>query len=255
MDFEFNSQQEALYNRITDLCRQHLPEDPDQSPEKNKDAALEAYPEALYQAMVDAGVLELPGNEDDGSAWENTSTFITAEAAAASSYTAMLTYIWGKPAAAFLQWGCTPEQKERWRPDLVAGKARYAFALIEPEAGSDLTALGCVAEPTADGYVLNGDKSYVMGAAHADHIAVVARAPNDANIREATSVFMVPVDAPGLSMENMELTVGRSVGCAEVHLDDVKVGKDQLLGEENEGWGGVMIANGHSRLLVSAGAV
>src|SRR5699024_11223182 len=110
------------------------------------------------------------------------------------------------------------------------GRSRYTFALVEPEAGSDLTAMSCAAEPTAEGYVLNGRKTYVTGAAHVDYIAVVARAPNAANIREATSVFMVPVDAPGLSMANLDLSAGRSVGCAEIRLNDVKVGKDQLLG-------------------------
>lgn len=255
MDFQFNPGEETLYNQIADLCRQHLPAGLDQPGGADRDAALKDYPEALYQALAEAGALELPGYEENGVEWSNTSKLIVTEATAASSYTAMLMYIAGGPVAAMLQWGCTPKQIQRWRPDLIAGRASYTFALVEPEAGSDLTALSCVAEPAADGYILNGHKTYVTGAAHVDHVAVVARAPGDANIREATSVFMVPTDAPGLSMENMELSAGRSVGCADVHLKDVKVGEDLLLGAENEAWGAVTIANGHSRLLVSAGAV
>lgn len=255
MDFQLDTRQEALYQQITELCRQHLPEDPDRHWTKDKEAALEDYPEGLYRAMAAAEVYEMTGNKVNGHVRETTDTLIIAEALAASSFTASLLYLTSASVALLLQFGCDAEQQERWLPDMVAGRARFTLALVEPDAGSDAGALQCTAEPTEGGYVLNGHKSYVMGAAHADHIAVVARAPNQANIREATSVFMVPADAPGLSIENLDLNAGRSVGCAEVRLKDVQVGKDQLLGAENESWGLVMLATGFSRMLVATASV
>lgn len=255
MYFQFDARQEALYRNITDLCRQHLPENLDQSITSDKDSALKEYPENLHRALADAGVFKLAGQEVAGHVWEVTDALIITEALAASSFSAASMYLASAPVTTLLQYGCPPEQQERWVPGLVSGKTRYAFALTEPEAGSDLAALQCRGEKAGDGYVLNGHKNYVTGAAHADYITVVARAPNSDNIREATSVFMVPLDAPGLAIENRDVMAGRSAGCADIHLNGVKVGSDQLLGTENEDWGILSLARGYLRLLVAAAAL
>lgn len=254
MEFEFDTRQEALFREIAALCRKHVPES-GLSLAKDAEAALENYPEALRRALVGAGAYNLVSDGIGGPELDFTDTAIITEAVAGVSFSALLLYMSTAPFASLLQNACTPEQKARWTPGLKSGKTGFTLALVEPDAGSDWTALQCVAEPTGDGYVLNGCKNYVTAAAHADYIAVVARAPGSADIRAATSVLMVPVDAPGVTIENRDLTAGRSVGCAEVHLKDVQVGKDHLLGAENQAWGSVILAIGLSRLLVAAASV
>ena len=94
-------------------------------------------------------------------------------------------------------------QKARFLPDIKAGKCQVAFALTEPEAGSDATSIKTVATRVPGGFRLNGEKIFTTGAAVADYIFVVAR--NEAVGMEGrqVSVFMVKQNTEGLSVERL----------------------------------------------------
>jgi alkylation response protein AidB-like acyl-CoA dehydrogenase len=121
----------------------------------------------------------------------------------------------------------------QWRPRLVSGSAVAAFALTEPDAGSDAGAIALRAEPDGDGWRLTGTKLWISNAPDADLYTVFARTTEGAGAR-GVSAFAVPGDAAGLSGQPLELLAPHPVGRLE--FDGVLVLGDQLLGERDRGF-------------------
>src|SRR3954454_22042983 len=92
----------------------------------------------------------------------------------------------------------TPDQKDRWLPDLAAGTRKIAFAITEPDAGSNSHNLSTAARKTERGYLLNGQKTYITGVEEADEILVVARLRTDQGLG-LPLLAIIPADAPGLT--------------------------------------------------------
>ncbi|MFI5608540.1 acyl-CoA dehydrogenase family protein [Amycolatopsis sp. NPDC051903] len=125
------------------------------------------------------------------------------------------------------------EQVARWLPAVASGDAVAAFALTEPDAGSDAAALQLAAEPDGDGWRLTGSKMWISNAPEADFYTVFARTVPDAGSR-GVSAFVVPGDRAGLSGEHLDLVSPHPIGTLE--FDGVRVHRDELLGEENRGF-------------------
>jgi acyl-CoA dehydrogenase len=126
-----------------------------------------------------------------------------------------------------------PEQVDRWLPTVAAGEAIAAFALTEPEAGSDAAALSLAAEPDGDGWRLSGEKVWISNAPDADVYAVFARTTPDIGAK-GVSAFVVPGDRPGLSGEPLDLVSPHPIG--RLTFDGVRVEPDELLGEVDHGF-------------------
>src|SRR5881227_3476759 len=95
----------------------------------------------------------------------------------------------------------TPEQKERWLKPLLAGELKSAFSMTEPETpGSDPTQLRTRAVRDGDGWVLNGHKWFTSNGSIADFLIVMAVTDPDAKPHERASMFVVPADAPGVTL-------------------------------------------------------
>src|SRR5205814_8032036 len=96
----------------------------------------------------------------------------------------------------------TPEQKRRWLPPLVSGQQVAAFALTEPEAGSDAANVQTQAQPSADGsqYILNGEKRYITSGGIAQVLTVMARTPVPGKNETAVTAFLVTPDLPGFTV-------------------------------------------------------
>ncbi|MBI5498132.1 MAG: acyl-CoA dehydrogenase family protein [Deltaproteobacteria bacterium] len=125
----------------------------------------------------------------------------------------------------------TPEQCARWLPGVAAGRTITAFALTEPEAGSDVAALATRATRTGDAYVLHGHKRFISQATVADLLVVFARTGGDG--ARGISAFAVERSAPGLSVVPQAPMAPHPLG--EVHLDGVRVPAAHRLGEEGTG--------------------
>jgi acyl-CoA dehydrogenase len=123
--------------------------------------------------------------------------------------------------------------RRRWLPAVAAGEAVAAFALSEPDAGSDAAALTLRADPDGDGFRLSGTKTWISNAPDADVYALFARTTPGARSRGITA-FAVPGDAPGLGGEPLELLAGHAVGRLE--LDGVPVAAEQVLGRVDQGF-------------------
>ncbi|WP_328612639.1 acyl-CoA dehydrogenase family protein [Amycolatopsis sp. NBC_00355] len=125
------------------------------------------------------------------------------------------------------------DQVAKWLPAVAAGDAVAAFALTEPDAGSDAAALSLKAEPDGDGWRLTGEKMWISNAPEADFYTVFARTTEGAGSR-GVSAFVVPGDRPGLGGEHLDLVSPHAIGT--VTFDGVEVRREELLGEENRGF-------------------
>ncbi|WIY05434.1 acyl-CoA dehydrogenase family protein [Amycolatopsis mongoliensis] len=125
------------------------------------------------------------------------------------------------------------DQVAKWLPAVAAGDAVAAFALTEPDAGSDAAALSLAAEPDGDGWRLTGEKMWISNAPEADFYTVFARTTPGAGAR-GVSAFVVPADRPGLGGEHLDLVSPHPIGT--VTFDGVEVRREELLGEENRGF-------------------
>ncbi|WP_326944600.1 acyl-CoA dehydrogenase family protein [Amycolatopsis sp. NBC_01307] len=125
------------------------------------------------------------------------------------------------------------DQVAKWLPAVAAGDAVAAFALTEPDAGSDAAALSLKAETDGDGWRLTGEKMWISNAPEADFYTVFARTTEGAGSR-GVSAFVVPGDRPGLGGEHLDLVSPHPIGT--VTFDGVEVRREELLGEENRGF-------------------
>jgi len=126
---------------------------------------------------------------------------------------------------AILRWGID-EQKSRWLPGLVSGNIRAAFALTEPDIGSDASNISTEAVPDGDSYVLNGAKKWTSFSMKADLFLVIARCPD-----KGPTAFLVERNTPGLTVTPMNGLLGfRGAGIGELTLNNCRIGADCLLG-------------------------
>jgi acyl-CoA dehydrogenase len=146
----------------------------------------------------------------------------------------------------------TPGTRGRWVDAVADGRAVAAFALSEPDAGSDAAALELRAEPEGDGFRLTGTKTWISNAPEADVYTLFARTSPGARAKGITA-FAVPGDAPGLGGEPVELLAPHAIGRLE--LDGVRAGPDQVLGRVDEGFALAMATLDRFRPSVGAFAV
>jgi acyl-CoA dehydrogenase len=129
--------------------------------------------------------------------------------------------------------GGTDEQKKTWLPRLASGEVTASFGLTEADAGSDPSGLVTAARRDGIGWVINGSKRFITNAPIADVIMVFARTNPDAVGNRGISTFLVPADTPGLTIGPKDHKMGQfGAWTADVHLDDVHVPAEALVGGE-----------------------
>jgi acyl-CoA dehydrogenase len=149
----------------------------------------------------------------------------------------------------------TDEQKRRWLPPLVEEPILVSFGLTEPDAGSDVARLKTTAVRKGAEYILNGSKTFITNAGHAQWTAVFAKTDPDKGHR-GISLFVVPMDAPGVAVERHLDKMGqRSTDTSAFSLSDVVVPVDHRIGAEGDGFKLAMRALDATRPGTAAGAV
>jgi alkylation response protein AidB-like acyl-CoA dehydrogenase len=150
----------------------------------------------------------------------------------------------------------TPQQQERWIPDLAAGRKLVAFAITEAEAGSDAAAIRTRAVRDGDEYVISGGKRFISQGSVADLVMVIAATGGDEDRHRRLSCFAVETDRPGFRVERVEHKMGiRGSPTAELAFDDVRVPADHLVGAEGDGFKITMRTFDRSRPGIAAQAV
>lgn len=175
------------------------------------------------------------------------------EIAKVSASYAVAVAVTGLPQIILSAYG-TEEQKQRWLPGLAAGSMLGAFALSEPESGSDAASLKTTARLEGDDYVLNGTKFWITHGGCADLYVVMARTGGPGP--KGVSAFLVPGDAEGLSFGRKEDKMGlRASPTVEVVIEDVRVPVAARIGPEGFGFKVAMAALDSGRITIGSSAV
>ena len=149
----------------------------------------------------------------------------------------------------------SPEQKARWLPPLAEQPILCSFALSEPGAGSDVAALRSTAARQGDEYVLNGSKTFITNAGHAEWAVVFAKTDPAAG-RRGMSAFVVEMGSPGVTIEkHLEKMGQRATDTSAFALHDVRVPAENRLGEEGDGFKIAMATLDFTRPGTAIGAV
>ena len=227
----------------------------------NFDSWLEAkrLPKGLFVKMAEIGLLSLNVPEEYGGAGSTGfrySQVLTEETFRANVHLGGLRVHMDVCLPYILEYA-NEEQRRRWLPKIVEGKAMLAIAMTEPGTGSDLAGIKTSAKLDGDHYVLNGAKTFITGGANADLVIVVARTSTDPDNRRKGLTLLVVEDGmegfeKGRMLNKMGLPVQDTV---ELAFTDVHVPVANLLGEEGEAFGYL----GHNlpmeRLSIASGAL
>ena len=144
-------------------------------------------------------------------------------------------------------------QKERYLPDIAAGRKITAVAVTEPDGGSDVARLRTKAVRDGDGWLLNGAKTFITNGVHADLLFVAARTDPDAKRSRGISMFIVEKDAPGFRVaKQLKKTGWHCSDTAELVFEDCRLPADALLGEENAGFYAIMRNFQNERMVIGA---
>ena len=148
----------------------------------------------------------------------------------------------------------TDEQKERFVPPLAAGETLGAFALTEPDSGSDAGSLRTVAVPDGDGWRLNGTKQWITNGAHAGTIVLFARTDPETEGARGVTAFLVGPEHVEITHESEKLGL-HSSSTVDLRLDGAIVPRDRLLHEERKGFSVAMATLDGGRIGIAAQAV
>jgi len=142
----------------------------------------------------------------------------------------------------------TDEQKRRLLPGILQGKVHFSIGYTEPSAGTDLASLKTRAVRDGDEYVIDGQKVFTSAIQYADYIWLAARTDPDAPKHKGLSVFIVPVDTPGLSWTPLPTIAGDIT--SSTFYEGVRVPAENLVGEENQGWKLITNQLNHERVAI-----
>jgi alkylation response protein AidB-like acyl-CoA dehydrogenase len=148
----------------------------------------------------------------------------------------------------------TDEQRARFVPPLARGEGIGAFALTEPEAGSDAGALRTRAEPTNGGWTITGSKQWITNGAHASTFLLFARTDQDTPGPKGVSAFILDADHVTITREEEKLGLNSSV-TNDIAVEGVEVGRDRLLHEEGKGFTVAMATLDGGRIGIAAQAL
>ncbi|WP_229052309.1 acyl-CoA dehydrogenase family protein [Aeromicrobium sp. Leaf350] len=220
------------------------------------------YPVEIVHAMGDLGLMGLTSPESLGGAGDDgdfvslclaieeigrvdQSLGVTLEAAVGLGINPILTF-------------GTPEQQERWLPDLVAGRALAGFGLTEPGAGSDAGATRTRAELDGDEWVVNGAKQFITnsGSPITSLVTVTARTGQRENGSAEISTVVIPAGTPGFLVEPSYDKLGwHMVDTHPLSFTDCRVPQDHLLGERGRGYAQFLSTLDDGRVAIAALAV
>ncbi len=216
-------------------------------------------PRSLYEKMAKLGFLGAPVPEKYGGAGMDYVSFallMEEISRGSSSVRTTISVQTSLSETTLMAWG-TEEQKRKWLVPLAQGEKFGAWAITEPEAGSDAANLQMTAKLAGDTWVLNGAKRFISNGGRADYVFVYAREPGTKR-HEGLSCFLVPKGAPGFTVTKEETTTKlglRASPTADLAFEDVRIPRDHLIGKRGDGWSQAMTTLNNGRLGIAAGAV
>lgn len=250
MDFKFSKSEEVIQKVAREFAEKEV------APLAEEIDKSGRFPEETFDKMVKCGFtgIGVPVEYGGSGGDEITKIIVVSEIAKKCAATAAILSIHGIFPQTILRFG-TEEQKKKYLPLVTGGGKKTAFALTEPNAGSDAASVKTVAVLDGDDYVITGTKCFITGGNVADYIVVFASTDPSKGVR-GLSAIIVPKGAPGFSIGKVENKMGiRASQTAELIFDGCRVPKENLMGREGQGFKIAMIGLDGARIGVAAQAL
>ncbi|PID60348.1 MAG: acyl-CoA dehydrogenase [Gammaproteobacteria bacterium] len=215
--------------------------------------ANDDFPAPLWEEMGELGLLGITVSEEyGGSDMGYLAHVVAVEEIARASASVSLSYgAHSNLCVNQINLNGSAEQKAKYLPDLVSGKAVGALAMSEPGAGSDVVGMKLRAEKVSDGYRLTGNKYWITNGGEANTLVVYAKTDPDAGARGMTA-FLIEKSMPGFSQSNHFDKLGmRGSNTVELVFDGVNVPFENVLGEEGRGVRVLMSGLDYERVVLS----
>jgi len=250
MDFELTALQQQIRQEIRELCAKFPPEYWRAADEARR------YPQEFVQALTDAGWLGVLIPEQYGGAGLGMlEAGLILEEINRSGSNAAPCHAQMYTMGSLLRHG-SEEQKRRYLPAIASGGLRLqAFAVTEPDAGSDTTRISTFARRQDDRYVVRGRKIFTSRVQHSDLLMLLARTTPLAEVAKKTqglSVFLVDLRTAGDRLHVRPIRTMINHETSELRFDDVEVPLDNLIGEEGEGFRYILSGMNAERILIAS---
>jgi alkylation response protein AidB-like acyl-CoA dehydrogenase len=225
MDFDLTTEQDALRDAVSTLGRRYG-HDYYVRKAKAGEHTTELWAEAGKLGYL--GV-SLPA-EYGGGGGGITELAIVCEELAAAGCPLLLLVVSPAIAGTIIARHGTDDQRKAFLPGLATGETKIAFAITEPEAGSNFHRLGTMARRDGDDWLITGRKCFISGVDEAPYLLVVARTADADTGRLKPALFIVPTDAPGLTRSQLEMEIVSPENQWLLYLDELRVPADALIG-------------------------
>jgi butyryl-CoA dehydrogenase len=248
--FALSPEERSVRDTVRDFARNEI------APGAARRDEEERYDRRIFDRAAELGITGLPYPEEYGGASMSTLAWSLAmeEVAAADMGMAISVSVHILAQLPILAHG-TDEQKRRWLPDMTAGREMGAFALTEPQAGSDASAIALAARRDGDDYLLSGTKIWITNADEASRFVVFGTVDRSRG-REGITAFVVERGTDGFRIGSHERKMGiRGTTSAELVFADARVPAANRLGDEGQGLKVALSALGAGRISIAAACV
>ncbi len=250
MDFKFSKSEEVIQKVAREFAEKEV------APLAEEIDKSGRFPEETFNEMVKCGFtgIGVPVEYGGSGGDDITKVIVVSEIAKKCGATAAILSIHSIFGQTILRFG-TEEQKQKYLPLVSNGGKKTAFALTEPNAGSDAAAVKTVAVSDGDDYVITGTKCFITGGNLADYVIVFASTDPSKGVK-GLSAIVVPKGTPGFSIGKVEHKMGiRASQTAELIFDGCRVPKENLVGKEGQGFKIAMVGLDGARIGVASQAL
>ncbi|MBE0618181.1 MAG: acyl-CoA dehydrogenase family protein [Proteobacteria bacterium] len=248
MEFEFTEEQRMVQEMVRRFAENEI------LPVADEIDRTERFPKETLKKMAELGLMSMLVPEDAGGTGMGAVAYCLAlmEIGAACASHAVTTSVTNMVCEGIYRFG-TPEQRALHIPRIASGECvAGAFALTEPNAGSDAGSLRTTADRDGDHYVLNGTKVFITSGSYAGVFMVAAKTDREAG-KAGMSVFLVEAGTPGLKIGRKEEKLGqRGSDTVEIVLEECRVPAANLLGREGDGFKIMLSSLDGGRIGISA---
>ena len=250
MDFKKTEEQELLLDSLKTVMERGNFEDYFKECDRNHE-----YPQKAVDALVEAGFPTLGIPEEFGGTPTDTLTQVmVAEEAHALGYPSLCWINFATEVDDILTFG-NKEQQEKILGYALEGKKPFTLGFTEPQAGSDSAAMATTATKRDGKVYINGNKTFNTSADRAPYMLCVCRSGVNESPYKDFSMYLFPMDRPGVAIEKLDKIGNNMCGTYEVHLDDVECEESDLVGEECKGFYQLMKNFEVERLTICAANV
>jgi alkylation response protein AidB-like acyl-CoA dehydrogenase len=247
MDFRFNEEQELWRKTVNDF----MDRDVGREYIREHDASRE-FPNEAYQKMADRGWLGLLVPEAYGGLNADPIMYaIFCEAIAKYSLDFAAAVMTSMFTATNISHHGTDEQRAKYLPDFLAGRTKFSISISEPGAGSDAAGITTKAVLDGDEWVINGNKTWCSGA-HLPDTVITVLARTSADRHAGMSMILVPNTTEGVDIRKLNTMVRRSFGTTEIFFTDARVPRENIIGEQGQGWSYINQHLEYERLSLAA---